>query len=140
MIPPRVSFKALNSKQQEAYNRAKVAARLADFGFLCLPLSSDWQGADFLAYHIDGHTRRVQLKSRLTIARKYIGKGLSIAFPVDGLWYLVEHDALVDLVRRHAPKWLASNAWTEGKEEYHTPAPSAALLAALRPDRLEVPQ
>ena len=50
----KVQYEDLNSKQQEIYNFQKVAAVLADFGFNCIKLADDWQGADFLAYHKDG--------------------------------------------------------------------------------------
>jgi hypothetical protein len=32
----------------------KVAAILGDYGFNCIKLADDWQGADFLPYHKDG--------------------------------------------------------------------------------------
>lgn len=44
-------------------------------------------------------TLRVQLKSRISIYQKYVEKGLYMAFPARGDWYLVEHDVLVKLVR-----------------------------------------
>ena len=70
-----------------------MAAILAEYGFNCLRLNDDWQGADFLAYHIDGiNTLRVQLKSRINIQKKYIGKRIFIAFPFRDHWYLIEHD------------------------------------------------
>jgi hypothetical protein len=34
---------------------------LADYGFLTMRLSDDWQGADFIAQHIDGAFLKVQL-------------------------------------------------------------------------------
>ena len=52
----RVPYEKLNSRQKENYNFAKVSARLADCGFNCLRLSDDWQGADFIACHIDKET------------------------------------------------------------------------------------
>ena len=51
-----VAYGDLNSRQKENYNFQKVAARMADFGFNCLRLTDDWQGADFIACHIDGET------------------------------------------------------------------------------------
>ena len=67
----RVDYRELNSRQKENYNFQKVAGRLADYGFNCLRLSDDWQGADFIACHIDGETfLRVQLKGRLVIDRE----------------------------------------------------------------------
>jgi hypothetical protein len=49
----KVSYDNLNSKQKEIYNFQKVAGLLADYGFNCIKLADDWQGADFLAYHKD---------------------------------------------------------------------------------------
>lgn len=92
----RVTYADLNSRQQENYNFQKVAARLADYGFNSIRLTDDWQGADFIAIHIDGETfLKVQLKGRLGIDRKYRGKGLHIAFMYGEELYLYDHDALV---------------------------------------------
>ena len=94
----KIDYAKLNSKQKEIYNFQKVAAVLADYGFNCIKLADDWLGADFIAYHRDAaQTLRVQLKSRLTIEQKYIGKDLFVTFPVNDSWYLVEHDELVRL-------------------------------------------
>lgn len=88
----KISYVALNPRQQEVYNFHKVAAILADYGFTSIRLSDDWQGADFIAVHIDGVTTlRVQLKGRLTFAKKYLGKGLYIAFRYQEDWYLYPH-------------------------------------------------
>ena len=70
-----VVYGDLNSRQKENYNFQKVAARLADYGFNCLRLTDDWQGADFIACHIDGETfLKVQIKGRMVIDRKYLGQ------------------------------------------------------------------
>ena len=93
----KIKYRSLNSRQQENYNFQKVAALLADYGFNCLRLSDDWQGADFIACHIDGITfMKVQLKGRLTIDKKYSGKDIYITFNQDRKWYLYPHDALRD--------------------------------------------
>ena len=74
-----VDYMALNARQKELYNFYKISARLADYGFHSMWFSDDWQGADFLACHIDGMTvLRVQLKARMTIDKKYLGKGQHI--------------------------------------------------------------
>ena len=71
----RVPYGELNSRQKENRNFQKVAARMADYGFNCLRLTDDWQGADSIACHIDGETfLKVQLKGRMSIDRKYLGK------------------------------------------------------------------
>ena len=107
-----VEYAELNSKQKESYNFQKVAAALADYGFNCIKLDDDWQGADFLAYHKDGkQTLRVQLKGRLTIDRKYIGKGLYLAFPYPrNHWFLVLHDRLVQHLDK-STTYLTSASW-----------------------------
>ena len=121
-----ITYTDLNSKQKEIFNYHKVAGLLADYGFNCMKLSDDWQGADFLAYHKDGKdTLKVQLKSRLTIDKKYIGKGLHIVFPINNSWYLIEHDRLVDLVRKQA-NWLNTDSWRK-KGIYSTRRPNALL-------------
>ena len=48
-----IRYRELTAKQQEVYNFQKVASLLADYGFNCIKLDDDWQGADFLAYHAD---------------------------------------------------------------------------------------
>jgi len=61
----KVDYSKLNARQKENYNFLKVSAVLADYGFMTMRLSDDWQGAAFTAQHIDGGTfLRVQLKSR----------------------------------------------------------------------------
>ena len=126
-----IVYEELNSKQKEIYNFQKVAAKLAEYGFNCMKLTDDWQGADFLAYHKDGdHTLKVQLKSRLTIARKYANKDLYVAFPVKQQWYLMEHDLLIEEIAAHTP-WLTTQSWlTEGL--YSTIKPNQALLDAIK--------
>ncbi len=44
----RITYDELNSKQKEIYNFQKLAALLGDYGFNCIKLDDDWQGADFL--------------------------------------------------------------------------------------------
>jgi len=131
----KIQYKDLNSKQQEIYNFQKVAAILADYGFNCIKLADDWQGADFLAYHKDGgQTLKVQLKGRLYLAKQYIGKEIYMTFPIEGDWYLVAHDELLAIVGDRAP-WLETSSWIEGGA-YGSSKPSKALIQAVRPYRL----
>lgn len=70
-----VRYEELNSRQQEIFNFQKVSGVLAEYGFAAYRLTDDWNGADFLAVHIDGKTfLRVQLKGRLTFEKKYLGQ------------------------------------------------------------------
>lgn len=126
----RVDYRDLSGKQKEVYNFQKVAAHLADYGYNCIKLDDDWQGADFLAYHKDGdQTLKVQLKSRLTIAHKYQNKDLYICFPHYGEWYLIPHDGLIEIVGRLTP-WLNTDSWQK-REQYFSARPSQALLSAI---------
>jgi hypothetical protein len=91
----RIKYEDLNSRQKENFNFQKVAAELADYGFNCMWLNDDWQGADFIACHIDGNSfLKVQLKGRLTIDKKYNGKDIYIAFNQDDQWFIYPHDQL----------------------------------------------
>jgi hypothetical protein len=130
----KISYSELKAPQKEIYNFQKVSGLLADYGFNCIKLIDDWHGADFLAYHKDGETLKVQLKGRLTIAKKYLGKALWMAFPTHGHWYLVEHDRLVEMVRA-STNWLNTNAW-KTEETYHSANPNPSLLRSLSESRV----
>jgi hypothetical protein len=107
----KIGYKTLNARQKELFNFQKIAGILADYGFNCIKLTDDWQGTDFLAYHVDGtQTLKVQLKSRLSIHRKYCNRNIWIAFPHREQWYLIAHDRLLAKVREHTD-WLESRAW-----------------------------
>ena len=119
----KINYRNLNSKQKEICNFQKVASHLSEYGFNCIKLADDWQGADFLAYHYEGNdTLRVQLKARLSIAKKYLGKSLHMCFPLQDRWYLVEHDALVEFLSE-TTTYLTSSSWTD-KGSYHTLNPN----------------
>ena len=76
-----IKYKDLNSKQKENYNFHKVASALANYGFNSMRLNDDWQGADFIAVHINGDDMlKVQLKGRFTMEKKYVDKNIYIAF------------------------------------------------------------
>ena len=110
----RVRYGDLNSRQKENYNFQKVAGRLADYGFNCLRLTDDWQGADFIACHIDGETfLKVQLKGRLTIDKKYIGKGIYIAFLLGDDCYVYPHDEFLEGLIERGALGEQSKLWQE---------------------------
>jgi hypothetical protein len=109
----QIKYENLNSRQRENYNFHKVAARLADYGYNCLRLSDDWQGADFIACHISGRDfLKVQLKGRLTIDKKYLDKSIHIAFPNNDQWYVYPHDEVVKKIL-NLGKVDATKSWNE---------------------------
>lgn len=126
-----VKCEKLLPKQKEIYNFQKVSSILADYGFNCIKLADDWKGADFLAYHKDGNqTLKVQLKSRMAIHKKFMRKDLYMCFPIDKVWHLIPHDALVKIVRQMAPKALVAKDWIE-KGFYTFPRPSKVMRERL---------
>ena len=123
------------SKEVETYNFHKAAAVLAEYGFDCIRLANDWQGADFLAHHKPtDETLRVQLKTCLVIDKKYEhDKDLHMCFPLDktGYWYLIRHSRLMEIVREHAPEWLTKNVWLQ-KNSYWTYRANEEVRTALK--------
>ncbi len=131
----KVRYDSLDARQKELFNFQKIAATLADYGYNCIKLADHWQAADFLAYHVDGTTTlKIQLKSRVTIQRKYCGKDIWMAFPHKGSWYLIEHDRLVEKIRRETD-WLLSKSWKE-MHGYSSTNINAGLLRSLADSKL----
>ena len=132
----RVPYAQLNSRQKENYNFHKIAARMADYGFNCLRLTDDWQGADFIACHINGETfMKVQLKARLVIDRKYQGKGIHIAFIHGEDAYLYDHDRLVHFLEMNGLIGDESVTWHE-KGIRHWPTPPVWAIRFLEEFRI----
>lgn len=130
----KIKYNDLNSRQKERYNFQKVSALLADYGFSCIKLDNDWASADFIAQHMNGTTfMKVQLKSRLTIDKKYIGKDIYIAFPDHGAWYLFNHDELLNIFLKNTTVG-ASDSWQRGG--YSWPSISKNILDLLQPYKL----
>jgi hypothetical protein len=128
----QVAYKSLNSRQKETFNFQKVSGVLADYGYATILLTDDWNGADFLAVHVNGRTvLRVQLKGRLTFAKKYIGRSLWVCFRQHGLVYLYPHDQL--LVKALKLTNIANTAsWRKQQGAYSFPSPPKSLAAVLR--------
>lgn len=114
----KIIYEYLNARQKESYNFQKVSSILADYGFVTIKLNDDWNGADFIAQHIDGITyHKVQLKSRLTFEKKYLDKELYVCFPYDEAWYFYNHDELLNIYLKEYSNTMAeSKSWKdEGK-------------------------
>ena len=92
----RIKSNELTPRQKKTWKFHKLASRLADYGFNCLWLNDGWQGADFIACHIDSSFIKVRLGTRLHIERRYNGIELYIAFNENKRWYIYPHDQLRD--------------------------------------------
>lgn len=109
----KILYSKLNARQQENYNYQKASAILADYGFNTLRLSDDWQGADFIAIHINGKDfLKVQLKGRLTFEKKYTGRDIWICFSYQGNWFLYPHDTLLQIFGDKL-NFINTKSWTE---------------------------
>jgi hypothetical protein len=131
----RIRYKDLDARQKENYNYQKLAAVLADYGFVTMRLSSDWKGADLIAQHINGDTILVQLKGRLTFCQKYVGKGLYIAFPRRDDRYLYPHDEFLEKVNTMIGI-KNTTSWTE-KGVYSFPSLSKMMYKLLNQYQIE---
>jgi len=101
----KINYQQLPAKVKETYNFQKASALLADYGFITNQLKYDWNGADFLAQHIDGDWLKIQLKGRLVTKPEYEGKNIYIMFEdkSNSKWYLFPHDKLTEYCRMHYP-------------------------------------
>ena len=115
----KVIYKDLNARQKENYNHHKVASALADYGYDCMRLNNDWQGADFIAVHNDGKEMlKVQLKGRFTIDKKYQDKDIYIAFIEDGIIKVYNHQDAVSAITdniKNSDSWDKKGAYSWGK-------------------------
>ena len=115
------------SQVTEVINRNVVISLALQQGFNAfLPVYDG--GVDFILYReYDNVIRKVQLKGRWTIGKKYVDRDIWMAFPIDGAWYLMPHDAMVEFAKTDG-KSLESTAWLEGGA-YSWPKPSKAMIA-----------
>lgn len=114
----RVTYSKLSAKQKEAYNFAHLSALLSEFGLSSIWLQDDWQGADCLAQTNENEFIKIQLKSRLTFDKKYIGKNLYIAFPYLEGFYIYPHDLILEnYIEQFKPtkSWKENGHWSMAK-------------------------
>ena len=134
-----INYCDLNARQKENFNFLKVSAVLADFGFMTMRLTDDWQGADFIAQHIDGETfLKVQLKARLTFSEKYRGKNLYVAFFRKPDWYLYPHDEVLAKVLQETGV-AKTISWGE-RGGYSFPGLSKQMATIVEPYKIGRPQ
>lgn len=115
----------------EVINRNTVVSLALEQGFNAfLPVYDG--GVDFILYREDDNlVRKVQLKGRWMIDKKYIGRDIWMAFPIAGQWYLMPHDLMLERAEADG-KTLNSVSWIEGGA-YSKPKPSAATIAECAP-------
>ncbi len=108
----RVCYNDLNRRQKENFNFQKVASCFAEYGFNCLKLSDDWQGADFIACHINGNDfLKIQLKGRLTFEQKYRDKNIYIAFLDGNDCFVYPHDIVWEIIQDKRKHKFQDRSW-----------------------------
>lgn len=114
----KVDYLQLSAKARENYNFHQMAAILSNYGYHCLWLNDDWNGADCIAVHIDGISDiKIQLKGNISFDKKYCGKNLYIAFFEDKELYVYPHDALLAQVEYliSDKKWMEQGTYFQTK-------------------------
>ena len=113
-------------------NLNDAAAILAECGYSCSSPPIGMTAVDLIARRNDGTPSiNVRCPGRLDIRKRQLGRGIHVVFPdQDGVWYLVPHDALVEIAERNTP-WLDSPSWRVNGW-YSSRSPSRRLRAALR--------
>jgi hypothetical protein len=125
----------MHSEQTEAINRAALEIELirADWVPLWPTFAS---GIDLGAYRPKtGEFRAIQLKERMTVDRKYIGRSLWLAWPTgDEGFYWIPHDELMqEFVKATSPN---SDSWQQAEGHYSLLKLSDDWLEFLEPYRL----
>lgn len=128
----KITYETLNAKRKEQYLFQKISGVLADYGYTTIKLADDWQGADFIAQHVDGKNfLKIQLKSRFSINKKYEDKDLYIAFPLKKEWYIFPHDEMV-LALKDQKIYTESASWGNGSYSV-SDVSNKAVLKLLQP-------
>lgn len=131
-----IDYDELSGEHKENYNYHKVCALLVEYGFSTQRLNDDWEEADFIAQHADTNTfLKIQLKGRLTFAKKYLGKDLYIAFPADGDWYVAPHDELLTEVSKELGIITNTSSWKD-KGAYSFPRIGEDIMELITPYRV----
>lgn len=120
------------SQIREVINRNIVVSLALEQGFNAfLPVYDG--GVDFILYHEESNvTRRVQLKGRWMIDRKYVGRDIWMAFPIGNDWYLMPHDEMLKFAEED--RVTQTTSWIEGGA-YSRRRPSVAVIAQCAPYR-----
>ena len=132
----KVDYRSLNAKEKEVYNFHHIGALLAKHGFASYPIRDDWSGGDMFARHmVTRKSLTIQIKGRLTFARKYLGKEIHIGFPKQDAAFVYPHDEILSKylkLRKKKGNPLEDNeAWSVGGQ-VHWGRPTGDLLELLR--------
>ena len=122
----RENYLQMSNKEQEAYHAALLKSEIAIRGYVAVDTPTDKHAADLVAFRPENPSRTalwIQLKSRLTIDKRYTDKDLYIAFPekpgnAGTDWFIYPHDDFVDFCNEEG-KWV-TNEWCWGVHGSYT--------------------
>lgn len=125
----------LSAKAIELLNTHELTAELMARGWnVYLPVYDE--GIDLLATRDDvADLHRVQLKSRWSIDRKYLGRNIEIAFKDKGVWYFAPHDEMV--LAGEAEGYCRQLSWTGEKGIWNVAHMSVRLAERMAPFTLD---
>ena len=113
----------------EAINRAEFSVIAMTNGWMVYRPEADVGGIDLVIIDLTTDVlRKIQLKSRWTIDKKYTEKSIWIAFPDKNVWYVAPHDDMVSYAQEFGH--LSTSSWID-KGGYNMPGMSAALTARM---------
>jgi hypothetical protein len=124
----------LSAKAIELLNMHELTAELMARGWnVYLPVYDE--GIDLLATRNDvSEVIRIQLKSRWSIDRKYVGRPIEIAYKDRGTWYLAPHEAMV--LAGEQEGYCAQTSWTGDKGMWNVATMSVRLAERMAPHAL----
>ena len=125
----------MHSEQTEAINRALLEIELIKAEWVPLwPTVAS--GIDLGAYQPkSGEFRPIQLQERMTLDRKYMGRGLWLAWPTEdrGFYWMPHDDLMKEFVKNTSPN---SESWQQSGGHYTLPKLSSSWIEFLEPHRL----
>jgi len=118
------------SQVREVINRNTVITLALGQGFNAfLPVYDG--GVDLVLHReSDNKLHKVQLKGRWIIDKKYVGRDIWIAFPINGEWHLMPHDKMVEFAELEGI--TKTKSWVEGGA-YSKARPSEVTIAQCAP-------
>ena len=121
----------LNNRSIEMQNRLNLINVAFEDGYVAyLPVVDE--GIDLILYRKkDQDIIKVQLKSRWTINKKYVGHDICIAFPEGKKWYLAPHDAMVKIAE-DLKFAVGTQSWNRDDGEYHIKSMGKKLGKAMQ--------
>ena len=119
----------LSARSIEKMNCLKLTTLALGEGYVAyLPVVDE--GIDLILYREKPlELRKVQLKARWTIAKKYLCRDIWIAFPEDENWYMAPHDEMLEIAKKLRFA-IGTSCWDKPTGDYHKPRmwPAAGLV------------